>query len=175
MKIDFPHAMYDQTLPKFEGIASYGSCHDPGQPQTSQIQFKVVTKTVFLPILNDIWEVWGCPGAWHGPYEAIPSSFGGVWSYRTWGKLIFMFFGNIGNSLHHQIPPNWSSGLQIGPRFFFESQGTISGAIKYIIFSKKYPKQNIFSGKLDNLPTSSFLLKWLPFLFLFVYDLFCLY
>jgi len=27
---------------------------------------------------------------------------------------IFMFLGNIGNSLHHQIHQNWSSGLQIG-------------------------------------------------------------
>ena len=26
--------------------------------------------------------------------------------------------------------PNWSSGLQIGPRIFVLSQGTISGAIK---------------------------------------------
>ena len=39
----------------------------------------------------------------------------------AWGKSIFMFFGNIGNSLHHQIPLNWSSGLQIGPRIFWEA------------------------------------------------------
>ena len=30
--------------------------------------------------------------------------------------------GNIGNSLHHQIPPNWSSGLQIGPRIFLKAR-----------------------------------------------------
>ena len=80
------------------------------------------TKTCLLTILNGIWEVWGCPGAWHGPYDAIPSNFGGIWSYMAWGKSIFMFFGNIGNSLHHQIPPNWSSGLQIGPRTFFKAR-----------------------------------------------------
>ena len=38
------------------------------------------------------------------------------------GKSIFMFFGNIGNSLHHQIPPNWFSGLQIGPRSFLKAR-----------------------------------------------------
>ena len=25
----------------------------------------------------------------------------------AWGKSIFMIFGNIGKSLHHQIPSNW--------------------------------------------------------------------
>ena len=64
----------------------------------------------------------GCPGGAHGPYEAIPSNFGGIWSYMAWGKSIFMFFGNIGNSLHHQIPSNWYSGLQIGPRIFLEAR-----------------------------------------------------
>ena len=76
------------------------------------------TKTVCLQVLNGIWEVWGCPGAWHGPYKPIPSNFAGIWSYMAWGKSIFMFFGNIGNSRHHQIPPNWSTGLQVGPRIF---------------------------------------------------------
>ena len=80
------------------------------------------TKIIFLTILNGIWEVWGCPGAWHGAYEAIPSNFGGIWSYIAWGKSIFMFLGNIGNSLHHQIPPNCSSGLQIGPRILLEAR-----------------------------------------------------
>ena len=42
MKIDFPHAMYEQTLPKFEGIASYGPCPPPGHPQTTQIQFNIL-------------------------------------------------------------------------------------------------------------------------------------
>ena len=80
------------------------------------------TEIVFFTILNGKWEVWGCPGGGGGPYEEIPSNFGRVWSYRTWGKSIFMFFGNIGNSLHHQIPPNWSSGLQIGHRIFIKAR-----------------------------------------------------
>ena len=67
----------------------------------------------------------GCPGGAHGPYKPIPSNFGGIWSYMAWGESIFMFFGNIGNSLHHQIPPNWSSGLQIGPRIFLGVAHTI--------------------------------------------------
>ena len=56
---------------------------------------KNYTKTVFLTILNWIWEVWGCPGAWHGPCEPIPSNFGGIW--RT-------------------------DSLQIGPRIFWEAR-----------------------------------------------------
>ena len=86
------------------------------------MQIVFFTETVFLKFLNCICEVWGCPGAWHGPYEAIPSNFGSVWSYMAWGKSIFPFFGNLGNSLHHQIPPNWSSGLQVGPRFFLKAR-----------------------------------------------------
>ena len=31
----------------------------------------------------EIWEVWGCPGGWHGPYEYIVSNFGRVWSYMA--------------------------------------------------------------------------------------------
>ena len=38
------------------------------------------------------------------------------------GEVDFHFFENIGNSLHHQIPPNCASGLQIGPRFFLEAR-----------------------------------------------------
>ena len=70
------------------------------------------THKLFFIILNGIGEVWGCPGGGGGPYEDIVSNFGRVWSYRTWGKSIFMFFGNIGNSLHHQIN---TSKLVLGP------------------------------------------------------------
>ena len=38
------------------------------------------------------------------------------------GEIDFHVFGNIGNSLHHQILPNWSSSLQIGPRFFSKAR-----------------------------------------------------
>ena len=52
------------------------------------------TKICFVAIQIDIWEVWGCPGGWGGPYEEIVSNFGRVWSYRTWGKSMFMFVEN---------------------------------------------------------------------------------
>ena len=106
----------------------------------------------------EIWEVWGCPGGWHGPYEEIPSNFGRVWSYRTWGKSIFMFLGNIGNSLHHQIPPNWSSGLQIGPRIF------LKGVIKPIIFQKMTPNKQKHIGNWTTSQNHHFFIKWIPVL-----------
>ena len=46
-------------------------------------------------------------------------------------------------------PPDWSS-------IFFESQGTISGVIKPIIFPTNDLKKNRFFGNLDNLPKSVF-------------------
>ena len=112
--------------------------------------------------------------AGHGPYEEIPSNFGRVWSYRTWGKSIFMFLGNIGNSLHHQIPPNWSSGLQIGPRNVFKARVPSQELSNKLVFLND-PKRKICPGKLDNLPKSSFVDKmafffnafvWAPCLFL---------
>ena len=59
-------------------------------------------------------------------------------------------------------PPDWSSD-------FFESQGTISGAIKPINFPKNGPKQHIFSGKLDNLPKSSSFDQMASFVMFFCY------
>ena len=100
-------------------------------------------KNRFFTILNGIWEVWGCPGGAHGLYEAIPSNFGGIWSYMAWGKSIFMFLGNIGKSLHHQIPSNRPSGLQIDPRIFLKARAP-SQETKTINFPGNYPKQNIF-------------------------------
>ena len=74
-----------------------------------------------------ICAVWGCLGGWHGPYDAIPSNFGGVWSYMAWGKSIFMFFwkywkltSSPNTSKWVLGPPGWSS-------YCFESQGTTSG------------------------------------------------
>ena len=128
--------------------------------QKLQKKWKVVfsTKIFVLTILNGIWEVWGCPGAWHGPYEAIPSNFGGIWSYMAWGKSIFMFFGNIGNSLHHQIPPNWSSGLQIGPRIFWG----VRAPNKTNYFQKNDPTNIYFPGTWTTSQNLHFLTKWLP-------------
>ena len=100
----------------------------------------------FFTILNGIGEVWGCPGGGHGPYEDIVSNFGRVWSYRTWGKSIFMFLGNIGNSLHHQIPPNGSSGLQIGPRILFKARVPSQKLSNKLIFPKKTPRKIQFPG-----------------------------
>ena len=100
----------------------------------------------------------GGPGGWHGPYEAIPSNFGRVWSYMAWGNLIFMFFGHIGNSLS----PNTSV---LG---FFESQGTISGAIKPINFPKKDTRKQYFPGNWTTSQNHHLLIKWLPFLCLFL-------
>jgi hypothetical protein len=103
-------------------IAVHGETGQKTAKTIEKLKNLIFHKNRFLIILNGIWEVWGCPGAWHGPYKPIPSNFGGIWSYMAWGKSIFMFLGNIGNSLHHQIPPNWSSGLQIGPRIFWEAR-----------------------------------------------------
>ena len=82
------------------------------------------------------------------------SNFGGVWSYMAWGKSIFMFFGNIGNSLHHQIPPI-SLGLQIGPRFVFKARVPSQEPSNKIMFQQMTPRNKIFSGKLDDLPKPS--------------------
>ena len=47
------------------------------------------------------------------------AGFGLLWH----GGCRFSCFLDIGNSLHHQIPPNLSSGLQIGPWSFLKGQG----------------------------------------------------
>ena len=102
-----------------------GTSYRPGQKTAKtaeKLENRVFHKNLFFDNFKLNMGIWGCPGAWHGPCEPIPSNFGGIWSYMEWGKSIFMFFGNIGNSLHHQIPPNWSSGLQIGPRIFWEAR-----------------------------------------------------
>ena len=75
-------------------------------------------------------------------YPRTLAGFGLTWH----GGSRFMFFGNIGNSLYHQIPQNWSSGLQVGPRIFVESQCTISGTIKQINFPQKWSPENIICG-----------------------------
>ena len=92
---------------------------------------------------------------------------GFVWSYRTWRKSIFMFLGNIGNSLHHQIPPNGSAGLQIGSRIVLKARVPSQELSNKLIFQKMYPKKKRKRGELDNLPKSSFFDKiascFLPF------------
>ena len=114
-------------------------------------------------MLNGIWVVCGCPGGWHGPYEEIPSNFGQVWSYRTWGKTIFLFLGRIGNSLYHQIPPNWSSGLQIGFWISPKARGFWLNSLRREYILKMTPKQIDFMGKLENLQNYHCLIKWFLF------------
>jgi len=79
-----------------------------------------------------------------------------------------MFFGNIGSSLHHQIPPNWSSGLQIGPLILFKARVPSQELSNELILQKMTPTKHIFSGKLDNLPKSAFVDKMASF-FMFLF------
>ena len=134
--MDFPPHGFSGR-PRERPTKNVGGCGGGGSPPHEEAPSKKAKKTqklhnklkksyfhknLFFHNFNGIWEVRGRPEAWHGPYEAIPSNFGRVSSYMAWGKSIFMFFGNIGNSLHHQIPPNWSSGLQVGPRIFLKAR-----------------------------------------------------
>jgi hypothetical protein len=129
-----------------QGLEGAAGLHiGPKKAQKLQKKWKihVFTKTVFFTIQVGIWEVLGCPGGGHGPYEEIPSNFGKVWSYRTWGKSIFMFFGKIGNSLHHQIHPNWSSGLLIGPRIFLKAWVPSQELSNKLFLQQVTPKRNV--------------------------------
>ena len=44
--------------------------------------------------------------------------------------------------LHHQILPNWSSGLQIGPRIVFKARVLSQALSNKLIFQKMTPKTN---------------------------------
>ena len=106
----------------------------------------------------------GCPGGAHGPYEAIPSNFGGIWSYMAWGGIdvhVFWKYWKLTSSPNTSKlvlgPPGWSSD-------FFESQGTISGAIKQINFPIK-EKTKKEPGKTS--PNRHLLMKWLTVLCIF--------
>ena len=110
----------------------------------------------------------GVRGEGHVPYEEIPSNFGRVWSYRTWRRSIFMFFGNIGNSLHHQIPPNWSSGLQIGLRIFFKARVPSHELSNKLIFQKNTQKNKYVQGNWTTSQPRHLLINWLPFLCIFL-------
>ena len=54
-------------------------------------------------------------------------------------------------------PPDWSSD-------FFQSQGTISGAIKPINFPKNDTTNKYFSGNWETSKNLHLLITWLPFL-----------
>ena len=86
------------------------------------------TKAVFLSILNGIWEVWGCPGAWHEPYDAIPRTLAGFGLTWHGGNRFSCFFEILET---HFI----TKYLQIGHRasglvLVFFCQGIMSGGIK---------------------------------------------
>ena len=124
----------------------------------------VFTKTCLFIILNGIWEVWGCPGGWHGPYEEIVSNFGRVWSYRTWGKSSFIYFFEILET--HFI----TKYLQIGPRasrlvlgFLLKARVPSQELSNKCIVQKMTWRKTIFSGKLDNLPKSSVFVRMASF------------
>ena len=67
-----------------------------------------------------------------------------------------MFFGNIGNSLHHQIPPNWSSGLRICPLIFFKARVPSQELSNKLIFEKMTQRK-----KTGNWTTFYAAQKWL--------------
>ena len=96
-------------------------------------------------IRRDSLELW--PGlVLHGMGEVDFHVFGKYWkltSSPNTSKLVLE-------------PPDWSSE-------FFESQGTISEALKPINFPKNDPNKKIFSGKLDNFQQSSLFDKMVSF------------
>ena len=105
------------------------------------------TKTVFLTILNGIWEVWGCPGAWHGMdhtmrFPRTLAGFGLTWH----GGNRFSYLLEILET--HFI----TKYLQIGPRAsrlvlgFFWRPGHHLRSYKTDYFPKKRPHEKYGSG-----------------------------
>ena len=87
----------------------------------------------------------------HGMGEVDFHVFGKYWKLTSSPNTSKLVLG----------PPDWSSD-------FFESQGTISGAIKPIIFQKMTPTKTYFPGTWKTSQNHHFLIKWLPSLsFLF--------
>ena len=79
----------------------------------------------------------------------------------TWhgGKSTFMIFGNIGNSLHHRIPPNLSSCLQISPRIFLKAKVPSQELSNHFLSSKNDKKNSYFSNKCHSLGVPSFFVE----------------
>ena len=90
--------------------------------------------------------------------KRFPRTLAGFGLTGRGGSRFSCFWGNIGNSLHHQIPPNWSSGLQIGPRIFFKARVPSQELSNKLIFQKMTPKTKYVPGNWTTSPTSSFLL-----------------
>ena len=87
---------------------------------------------------------------------------------QNMGEVYFMFLGNIGNSLHHQIPPNWSSGLQIGFWISPKARGFWLNGLRRKSILKNDPNKNKKMRNEENINNSHFFIKWLPFLCLFI-------
>ena len=85
----------------------------------------------------------------HGMGEVDFHVFGKYWKLTSSPNTSKLILG----------PPGWSSD-------FFESQGTISRAIKPINFPRNDPKQK--SGDMENLPKSAFAYKMILFVLSFV-------
>ena len=102
----------------------------PKKAQKLQKNWKIVffTKTVFFTIQVDIWEVWGCPGGGHGPYEEMSRTLAGFGLTGHGGSRFSCFLDILET---HFI----TKYLQICPRArlvlgFCFCQGPISGDIK---------------------------------------------
>ena len=87
----------------------------------------------------------------------------------TWhgGNRFSCFFGNIGNSLHHQIPPNWSSGLQMGPWISPNTRDFWWNGLRRKSILENDPKM-FYPGMTKTSKFVIVLQKWLPFLWLVI-------
>ena len=104
-----------------------------------------VSRDMARTIRSDSLELW--PGlVLHGMGEVDFHVFGKYWKLTSSPNTSKLVLG----------PPDWSSD-------FFESQGTISGAIKPIIFPKNDPKETDFTGTWKTSQNRFFLKTWLPF------------
>ena len=62
------------------------------------------------------------------------------------GEVDFHVFGNIGNSLYDQTPPNGSLGLQIGPRIFLKARVPSQELSNKFVFQQMTPTKKYFPG-----------------------------
>ena len=80
------------------------------------------------------------------------------------GKVDFHDFGKYWKLTSSPNTSKLVLGPPDGSSFFFESQGTISGAMKPIVFSKNDPRKTYCPGTWEISKKCHLLIKWLPFL-----------
>ena len=125
-------------------------CSEPWNPNPRGPLWKIdfFTNTVFLTI--HVIRYLGGLGVSRGMAWAIRRDSHELWQnlvLHGMGEIDFhVFFVNIGNSLHHQITPNWSSGLQIGPRIYFKARVPSQELSNNLIFRKDTPKTTYVPG-----------------------------